>query len=66
MTDTNKVTQLGPGVVRTVFEDFISRLSKDPLIDSSVVEQLRVALVEQGESSADKLRKALFTEEVFQ
>lgn len=52
-------------IVTSVFEDFLERLATEHAVDTSVIERLRQTLLETGGSSADKLRKALFAEDVY-
>ena len=52
-------------VVSTVFDKFIGELRDRGLIDSTVLSRIEAALA-QGDSSVDKLRKALFSEDPLQ
>ena len=52
-----------PPVVVAVFEELVERLKAEPSIDAAVIERLRDALLNRQETSADALRRALFSEE---
>ena len=49
----------------TVFDKLVSELRERGLIDASVLSRIEAAL-DQGDSSVDKLHKALFSEDPLQ
>jgi hypothetical protein len=55
--------ELETDVVVAVFQEFIQNLLQDTSVDRGIVERLRVALLEKQDTSADKLRAALFSED---
>lgn len=59
----NEPTELRSSVADAIFEDTIRRLSEDPSINKAVIERLRALLLQRNDSSDEKLRQALFSEE---
>ena len=61
---SKKVAAEANSIVISVFEDFLQRLALEHAFDASVIGRLRETLLDNGESSPDKLRKALFAEDL--
>jgi hypothetical protein len=55
--------ELRTSVTDAIFEDTIRRLSEDASISKALIERLRTFLVERNDSSVDKLKQALLSEE---
>ena len=60
----NRAAAEANGIVISVLEDFLRRLTEEHALDGAAIGRLRETLLDNGESSPDKLRKALFAEDL--
>jgi hypothetical protein len=63
MTQQNAEPDPSHNIVSSVFEDFLAALSSKAIVEEKIIEQLRSALLDKQDLSAEAIRRALFLEE---